>query len=106
MGAGSGGDAGQLTRSSGSSSASLPYVVTVDSALALAQLLQPSLAFCYSYNKMLLVVAAITFSFIVSFIASFIALVIAPLGLGESNMNKGTEMNPVPYQCKPSGPEH
>jgi len=45
MAAGSGGDAGQLTRSSGSSSASLPYVVTVDSALALAQLLQPSLAF-------------------------------------------------------------
>ena len=44
-GAGSGGDAGQLTRSPGSNSASLPYVVTVDSALALAQLLQPSLAF-------------------------------------------------------------
>jgi len=45
IGAGSGGDAGQLTRSPGSSSASLPYVVTVDSALAIAQLLQPSLAF-------------------------------------------------------------
>jgi len=45
MGAGSRGDAGQLTRSPGSSSASLPYVVTVDSALTLAQLLQPSLAF-------------------------------------------------------------
>ena len=45
MGAGYGGDAGQPTRSPGSSSASLPYVVTVDSALALAQLLQPSLAF-------------------------------------------------------------
>ena len=45
MGAGSGGDAGQLTRSPGSSSASLPYVVTVDNALALAQTLQPSLAF-------------------------------------------------------------
>ena len=45
MGAGSGGDAGQLTRSPDSSLASLPYVVTVDSALALAQLLQPSLAF-------------------------------------------------------------
>jgi len=45
MGAGSGGDAGQLTRSPGSSLASLPYVVTVDSALAVAQLLQPSLAF-------------------------------------------------------------
>jgi len=43
--AGTGGDAGQLTRSSGSSSASLPYVVTIDSTLALAQLLQPSLAF-------------------------------------------------------------
>jgi len=39
MGDGSGGDAGQLTRSPGSSSASLPYVVTFDSALALAQLL-------------------------------------------------------------------
>jgi len=63
IGAGSGGDAGQLTRSPGNSSASLPYVVTVDSALALAQLLQPSLAFCCSYNKMLLVVAAITFKF-------------------------------------------
>jgi len=47
MGAGSGGDPGQLTRSPGSSSASLPYVVTVDSALALAQLLQPSLAFIF-----------------------------------------------------------
>ena len=45
MGAGSGGDAGQLTRFPGSSSASLPYVVTVDSALVLAQLLQPSLEF-------------------------------------------------------------
>ena len=45
LGAGSGGDSGQLTRSPGSSSASLPYVVSVDSALALAQLLQPSLAF-------------------------------------------------------------
>ena len=45
MAAGSGGDAGQLTHPYGSSSASLPYVVTVDSALALAQLLQPSLAF-------------------------------------------------------------
>jgi len=42
MGAGAGGDAGQLTRSPGSSSASLAYVVTVDSALALAQLLQAS----------------------------------------------------------------
>jgi len=45
MEAGSGGDASQLTRSPGSSSASLLYVVTVDSALALAQLLQPLLAF-------------------------------------------------------------
>ena len=45
VGAGSGGDAGQLTRSPGSSSVSLAYVVTVDSALTLAQLLQPSLAF-------------------------------------------------------------
>jgi len=45
MGAGSGGDAGQLTRSPGSNSASLSYIVTVDNALAIAQLLQPSLAF-------------------------------------------------------------
>jgi len=45
MGAGSGGDAGQLTHSPGDSSASLPFIVTVDSAMALAQLLQPSLAF-------------------------------------------------------------
>jgi len=37
----------------------------------LAQLLQPSLAFCF---------AAITLSFIVSFIASFIVVVISPLG--------------------------
>jgi len=37
MVASSGGDAGQLTRSPGSSSASLAYVVTVDSAIALAQ---------------------------------------------------------------------
>jgi len=44
-GAGSGGDAGQLTRSPGSSCAFLAHVVTVDSALALAQPLQPSLAF-------------------------------------------------------------
>jgi len=43
MGVGSGGDAGQLTHCPGSSSASLPYVVTIDSALALAQLLQPLL---------------------------------------------------------------
>jgi len=40
-GGGAGGDAGQLTRSPGSSSASLPYVVTVDSALALAPVAQP-----------------------------------------------------------------
>jgi len=62
MEAGSGGDAGQLTRSPGSSSASLPYVVTVDSALALAQLLQPSLAF---------VVAAIIYKFYRKFYCKF-----------------------------------
>jgi len=45
MGVSSGGDGGQRTRSPGSSSASLPYVVTIHSVLTLAQLLQPSLAF-------------------------------------------------------------
>jgi len=56
--------------------------VTVDSALAFAQLLQPSLAFllwlqqnaaCCSCNNFQVL------SFIVSFIAGFIALVISPL---------------------------
>jgi len=36
-----------LSSGTGSSSASLAYVVTVDSTLALAQLLQPSLAFLF-----------------------------------------------------------
>jgi len=50
------GCAGQLTRYPGSSLASLPYVVSVDSALPLAQLLQPSLAFLWQLQQMLLVV--------------------------------------------------